>query len=388
MVLVMRVETASWSATTGWVPSLPVPDARPTLVLAFGRSRPAGDPQSCVLDAPLAELHARWSEHVVVGCSTPEQLAATVDPSVELAVTVVRFERTTLRHHDVEVAAAGGPRAVGRTLAGAVAHPELRGVLVLGDAHAANASAVSAGFAERLPAVAMTGGMAGEGIGDAPTWTLVGGRRVAGHVTAVGLVGEHLELGFGSAGGWDVLGPERLVTQSYGTVLYEMDGKPALSLLRELVDAELRSSGGELDGVTVAFPLAVRDLDDREVVRTVWSGNPVTDSLRCGGDVPQGAVAQLLQGAPDRLVEGAFQAARLATGGDDELAIAVSCVGRLAVLGDRISEETDAAREALPPAVPLTGFYSFASFAPAIGGSDVHNQVLSITTLRERPVLA
>ena len=143
-------------------------------------------------------------------------------------------------------------------------------------------------------------------------------------------------------------GPQRLVTQSHGTVLYELDGKPALSLLRDHLDAEIADAGGDVDGVTVAFPLAVRDLDEREVVRTVWSVNAVTDSLRCGGDVPQGAVAQLLQGSPDRLVDAASQAARRATTGADELAIAISCVGRLAVLGDRIGEETDAAREALP----------------------------------------
>src|SRR3712207_8256828 len=46
-------------------------------------------------------------------------------------------------------------------------------------------------------------------------------------------------------------------------------------------------------------------------------------------------------------VEGAHLAARTAAHGSEELALAVSCVGRRRVLGERARDELDAVREAL-----------------------------------------
>lgn len=373
----MHVETASWAPATGWAPALPAADGRSTLVLVFGCH-----PDADALNEPMAELSAAFADQVVLGCSTPAQLDAehssstVVAPSgVALSVTVARFDRTTLRHCHVDVARAGGARSAGRAVADAMDTTGLRAVIVLGDGHVANGGALAAGFAERLPGVSLAGGFAGEGLRDAsaPTWTVVDGACVSGHVGAVGLVGEHIELGFGAAGGWDVFGPERLVTQSYGNVLYELDGRPALSLYRDYLG----------DDDLAAFPMSIRDLDDRTVVRTVWSVNPATDSLRLGGDVPQGAVAQLLQSSPDHLVEGAHLAAQQAAIGHEQLAIAISCVGRLIVLGERIGEELDAAREALDAHVHVSGFYSVGSLAPTLAGSDLNNQVMTITTVRE-----
>jgi hypothetical protein len=230
--------------------------------------------------------------------------------------------------------------------------------------------------------VPFSGGLAGDGHVPGSTWTLVGGRRVTGWVSAVGFVGDHIELGFGTGSGWEVLGPERLVTQSYGNVLYELDGKPALPLYRQY----LGEHADLLPQSAVAFPLAVRDLDDRCVIRTVWAVNPATDSLRLAGEVPQGAVAQLMRAAPDRLVEGAHQAGVAAAIGREELAITVSCSGRRRVLGPRSEEEIDAALEALDPAVRMVGFYGLGAIAPADGTSDLHNETVAITTLRERAV--
>ena len=43
--------------------------------------------------------------------------------------------------------------------------------------------------------------------------------------------GDRVVFGHGSAGGWDPFGPRRLVTRSKGNILYELDGKPALTAL-------------------------------------------------------------------------------------------------------------------------------------------------------------
>ena len=50
--------------------------------------------------------------------------------------------------------------------------------------------------------------------------------------------------------------------------------------------------------------------------------------------------------------------------GGDQLALAISCVGRRLVLGERTEDEIDAIREALPGGSHLLGFYSYGEIAP------------------------
>jgi hypothetical protein len=105
------------------------------------------------------------------------------------------------------------------------------------------------------------------------------------------------------------------------------------------------------------------------------------------GDVPQGWCAQLMRANKDRLVDGAMQAAAMSerpAGPGPRLSIAISCVGRRLVLGERTEEEIEATLEALAPGSELVGFYSYGEIAPhAEGPSDLHNQTMTITTVVE-----
>jgi anti-anti-sigma regulatory factor len=96
----------------------------------------------------------------------------------------------------------------------------------------------------------------------------------------------------------------------------------------------------------------------------------------------------------ERLVGGAARAAEMAntTGkavGRESLVLAVSCVGRRLVLGDRTEDELEAVRDALPPEqkAAITGFYSYGEISPfaADGTSDLHNQTMTLTVLSESP---
>jgi hypothetical protein len=51
-------------------------------------------------------------------------------------------------------------------------------------------------------------------------------------VAVLGFYGDRLKVGFGSLGGWDPFGPERLITRSQGNILYELDGKSVLELYK------------------------------------------------------------------------------------------------------------------------------------------------------------
>ena len=91
----------------------------------------------------------------------------------------------------------------------------------------------------------------------------------------------------------------------------------------------------------------------------------------------------------ERLIDGASDAARncrLSIGSSaPDLAILISCVGRKLVLKQRIEEEVEAVRDILGPAATIAGFYSYGEISPfaADGQCELHNQTMTITTIRE-----
>ena len=60
-------------------------------------------------------------------------------------------------------------------------------------------------------------------------------------------------MGYGSLGGWDMFGPDRLITRSRGNVLYELDGTSALSLYRRY----LGKYADDLPASGLLFPLSL-----------------------------------------------------------------------------------------------------------------------------------
>jgi hypothetical protein len=66
------------------------------------------------------------------------------------------------------------------------------------------------------------------------------------------------------------------------------------------------------------------------------------------------------------------------------LSVAISCVGRRLVLGQRTEEETEAVLEALPPGTRQIGFYSYGEISPfSSGRCELHNQTMTLTTISE-----
>jgi hypothetical protein len=232
----------------------------------------------------------------------------------------------------------------------------------------------------------VTGGLAGDGARFERTWVIKDGVPQSGFITAVGFYGDRLQVGHGSQGGWDKFGPERRITKSENNVLYELDGKPAL----ELYKTYLGDQASGLPAAGLLFPLAIRSSaeDDRTLVRTLLAVDEEKQSMTFAGDMPEGSFAQLMKANFDQLVEGAEGAALKSKStmgeGSAPLVIAISCVGRRLVLGERIEEETEATLEILPAGAKQIGYYSYGEISPyATGNCDLHNQTMTLTTLSE-----
>ena len=206
-------------------------------------------------------------------------------------------------------------------------------------------------------------------------------------IAALGLYGERLKVGYGSLGGWDPFGPDRLITRSQGSVLYELDGQPALALYKRYLGEH--ASG--LPATGLLFPLSLRTRDGGNgIVRTILSVDEREQSLTFAGDMPVGAYARLMKANFDRLIDGAVGAARTsyeAVGSTTpDLGILISCIGRKLVLKQRIEEEVEGVRETLGDGTVLTGFYSYGEISPFTPSAkcELHNQTMTITTLSER----
>jgi len=228
--------------------------------------------------------------------------------------------------------------------------------------------------------------VAGDGDRFTRTWVLKKGVPATGCVTAVGLYGDAVRVSHGSKGGWDSFGPERRVTRSKKNVLYELDGEPALALYKDYLGE--RASGLPATGLLYPLSLRAAASDEKRLVRMILAVDEATQSLTFAGDIPEGSLAQLMQANFDRLVQGAADAALATTershGLGPTLAIAVSCVGRRLVLGERTEEEVEATADALPKQARPIGFYSYGEISPYASGScDLHNQTMTLTTLNE-----
>lgn len=380
----MQLESFTYSRAAGWsVRPFPALDSDHTLVLVFGAAAFADD------RAPLAELAAAYPRAHVLGCSTSGEIFGDELHDDTLSVAVARFDSARLAAASAEVERAQDSFAAGRSLAERLTKDDLKAILVLSDGLNVNGSELVNGLNSALSeSVVVTGGLAGDGDRFKRTWTVADGPPRSGAVSAIALYGDRVHVGHGSRGGWDIFGPERVVTRSRDNVLYELDGKPALRLYKEYLGE--RAAG--LPATALLFPLALRSHagDDKLLVRTVLSIDEAEQSMTFAGNVPQGHLAQLMRANFERLIQGASNAATQAVGKRTDvpapmLSIAISCVGRRLILGQRAEEEIEATLHGLPEGTRQVGFYSYGEISPyASGHCDLHNQTMTLTTITEQ----
>lgn len=380
----MELVNFTYTARSGWsVNPLPALDSDKTLVLVFGATSFMDDP------AALKELKAAYPSSHVIGCSSSGEIFDTKISDESLSVAVAKFDKTELRTARVRIS--GSDTAsfdAGKQIAEKLNSPNLRGVVVISDGLQVNGTKLIQGLNAVLPdSVVVTGGLAGDGSRFERTWTLADDVPQSGFVSAVGLYGDNIMIGHGSKGGWDKFGPERVITKSEGNVLFELDGKPALELYKTYLGD--RASG--LPATGLLFPLAVRTNanDEKSLTRTLLAVDEANQSMTFAGDLPNGGLVQLMRADLERLIDGAGDAALLtkerAPEASNALGIAVSCVGRRLVLGERTEEEVESVMDILPNGTKLVGFYSYGEISPyATGYCDLHNQTMTLTTIAER----
>lgn len=378
----MKITQLLWVPGEGWSrQQAALAPESVQLVLVFG-SREALDDA-----ARFDELRDFYPEADIVLGSTSGEIMGEEVLDQTIVATAIAMDKTKLRSRSVTLSDSFGRRAAGYELGKQLAGDELSLVFVISDGQNVNGSELVAGLNEALgAAIPITGGLAGDGARFEKTLVGLNAPPEEGQIAAVGFYGRHLLVGHGSMGGWDVFGPERIVSRSESNVLYELDGKSALNLYKSYLGERAK----DLPGSALLFPLSIREPDSEKILcRTVLSVDEAAQSMTFAGDIPEGAHAQLMTANFDRLIDGATVAAEYSLKRmhdfQPELAILISCVGRKLVLGQRVEEEVEEAREILGADTVVTGFYSYGELSPLgeNGGCELHNQTMTITALAE-----
>lgn len=378
----MKVEQHLWLESRGWDAGLHGGlGASAQLVLLFG-SKEALRRSEALAEGKRAYPDAHW-----FGCSTAGEIGGIQVQDDSLVLTAIRFDSTRIEGVRTGISHSGESRSAGQLLSRSLNKEGLVHIMVLSDGLRVNGTALVSGLMEDLPPdVTVTGGLSADGDRFEETLVLWDGDPEPNTIAAVGFYGSRLRVGYGSLGGWDPFGPERMITRSSGNVLYEMDGKPALDLYVKYLGEHAEG----LPATGLLFPLSIRtNNSDDPVVRTILGVDMGSGCMTFAGDVPQGAYARLMKANFERLIDGASGAAKTChsalNGLHPELAVLISCVGRKLVLKQRIEEEVEGVRDILGAGAVLAGFYSYGEISPFSPSArcELHNQTMTITAFTE-----
>lgn len=379
----MRIENRLFTRDKGWTiinSGQGMQDAQ--LVLVFGSGTLLSSKNL------ISDIRSFYPGAMLFGCSTAGEILGQRVYEDSIAVSAVLFEHTRLKGCMLNFSETESSRDAGEILSRSFGHQGLVHVLVLCKGLNINGSALVQGIRSELPeSVTVTGGLAGDGARFKETSVLWNDQLMSDSVAAVGFYSERLKIGYGSLGGWDPFGPERLISRSSGNVLYELDNKSALELYKKY----LGRHAGDLPASGLLFPLSLRVQGDssRRIVRTILSVNEEDQSMTFAGDMPQGGHAQLMKANLDHLVDGAKGAAEKAFeimgSSRPALGLLISCVGRKLIMKQRVEEEVEVVQEVLGTQASLTGFYSYGEISPLTTGEscELHNQTMTITTFAE-----
>ena len=377
----MLLETLQYTKKSGWSAPFPDYDSENTLIIIFAAPEFIDD------QAPIKELVKHYPASKIIGCSSSGEINDSHISDKSLSVAITKFDKTKIKSASIAITDAEQSYNAGESISEKLMEKDLRSIFVLSEGLQINGSELVRGLnSKNKNNAVITGGLAGDGSKFKKTWIIIDGVIELHKVVAVGFYGNHVRVGHGSRGGWDIFGNERRITRSKNNVLYELDGKSALTLYKEY----LGEKAAGLPATGLLFPLSIRKdkNDTRQLVRTLLAIDEKEGSLTFAGDVPMGSLAQLMRANFERLIIGATEAGKSALLPENKnnplLLIAISCVGRRLLLGERTVEEVESVMEIFPSGTKQIGFYSYGEISPfASGDCDLHNQTMTLTSITE-----
>jgi len=182
------------------------------------------------------------------------------------------------------------------------------------------------------------------------------------------LFGGKFNFGLGVKHGWHPLGKPRQVTLSSGSIVHQIDSKPAICFYQEYFAKDTASIKKDLRYISSLYPLGIDIAGKKEYLLRSLSSIEETGSLNFDGDIPQGSRIRLMVSSKDYCLESTREAAELAKEGlkgqEAKFLLVFNSLSRLMLLGRQEAEEIEAIKEVFGKNVPLAGVYAIAEQAP------------------------
>jgi hypothetical protein len=272
------------------------------------------------------------------------------------------------------------PRAVGKQVAQDLL-PNLSadaiGLFVFPDGLTDYLEPFFAGLEENLPSdrfLPLWGGGAGNNVSvEEPTYQYCDDEVISGGV-AYALLSGKAQAGWAISHGLVPIGSARTVTRSQGNVIYEIDGKPAIEVLKEYLPEGALAEDRDWMRYAVSLALTTKApnymKDEEYVVRGVPAVRMADGSITVQTEVPEGMSVWFSSRDKEKITSRFDRMARQITQqlGDDkpELVFQFECFTR----GKSLFREQEKVqllkrlRQSVGPEVPWAGFYTIGEIGP------------------------
>lgn len=320
-------------------------------------------------DKLIEGISATVGESLIIGCSTAGEISSE-GYSAEKSVVVMAICSDTMKFYGaVGNHILWNPKQAGEECANALeygSHGYVTSALLFLDILSGNGDLTLAGafglLGKNFP---LFGCAAADDLFFHETYQYLNNKAYSGSVVGVGFSGAFTVVGVVKHG-FLPIGIARRVTKSVGTTLFELDGKPAVSIYQDYFGEEHLQElhEGLLPAHTISYPLGVFLPESNHVMLR----NPVfvdrRGAMTFTAAIPEGTEIRLMISDLERGLETAELAAREVLeklqGKKPKAVIIMSSVARKIMLGVHADEEIQLIQNIIGRDIPMIGLYSYA----------------------------
>lgn len=343
------------------------------------------------LDSVLAALREALPGVRRIGCTAEGIISSAGSTEGTHGLTIALFRSDGLRFVPFGV---GGLRAsaeqvgarVGQQLAPELASGDARALVLLPDGLSFNFDAFQRGMGHHVPpTLPIVGGLAGDNLRMEETRQFVDDEVFVDGVVGALLVGE-AELRAEVTHGCVPLGLGRTVTRATGNVIEQIDGEPALDVIKGYLGFDIDPD----DWIVGLAQLAVGlpDADDGFTIRSFPAIDEARGTVTIPTEIATGQRIWLVRRDFEKIREGVDRiAGRLheaAQARPPSMVLHFDCAGRGRMF---LTEEERLGllrrlHASTPAHVPWIGMYSFGELAPVRGANAFHSYTAAVVTVR------
>lgn len=233
------------------------------------------------------------------------------------------------------------------------------------------------------PNVKFSGGAAADDLKFKETYVFTND-KVSSNAASLTLAASRVPVAIGVKHGHSPISPPLTITKAEGSVLYEVEDRPAFEVWKEYaaerakgigIDVEKLKDPTEIGSFLIRYEVGL--LTGKEYkVRVPLSTNP-DGSINFACSIFKGSVMRIMESPKEAQIASAKKAAEIALTGARGMklagAIVFDCVCRAIILGDEFYKGVDAIKGVIGN-IPLIGFETYGEIAMEIGQlSGFHN---------------